>query len=175
MPVLRHGIPFLWLLRARKMVRTRKTNVLAVSFGAIAFCAIAISLASFWRFESSSLLSDFRAFYCAAQISMHGLDPYRQEPLYGCEAPQISPILWHAVGHVTDPAPLPPYALALFIPLSLLPFGAAAVVWTLVLAAAWLAVIVALRKMTGYPWSALVAAVLFAAAMSVSLGQLAPV
>jgi hypothetical protein len=142
---------------------------------AVAVCAIAFSLAAFWRFSSGSLLSDFRAFYCAGAISMHGLDPYRQEPLYSCEAHKVSAILWHAVGHVTDPAPLPPYALALFVPLSLLPFGAATVVWTLVLTAAWLAVIVALRKMTGYPWSALVAAVLFAAVMSVSLGQLAPV
>jgi glycosyl transferase family 87 len=142
---------------------------------AVAVCAIAFSLSEFWRFSSGTLLSDFRAFYCAGAISMQGLDPYRQEPLYSCEAQQASSILWHAAGHVTDPAPLPPYALALFAPLSLLPFGAAAIVWTLVLTAAWVSVIVALRRMTGYPWSALVATVLFAAIMSVSLGQLAPI
>jgi glycosyl transferase family 87 len=142
---------------------------------AVAVFAIAFSLWAFWRFSAGSLLSDFRAFYCAAQISSHGLDPYRQEPLYSCEARQVSPVLWHAAGNVTDPAPLPPYALALFIPLSLLPFSAAAVLWTLVLTAAWVAVVVALRIMTGYSWSALTAAVLFAAAMSVSLGQLAPI
>ncbi|HMF29466.1 MAG TPA: glycosyltransferase family 87 protein [Candidatus Cybelea sp.] len=142
---------------------------------AVAICAIVFSLVAFWRFSSGSLLSDFRAFYCAGQLSLHAIDPYRQEPLYSCEARQVAPILWHAVGHVTDPAPLPPYALALFVPLSLLPFAVAAVTWTLVLVAAWVAVIVALRILTGYPWSALVAAVLFAATMSLSLGQLAPV
>lgn len=157
------------------MATPRKADLGQLVFGVFALGAIVFSLVAFWRFSSGSLLSDFRAFYCAGQLSMHGFDPYRQEPLYSCEAQPVSPILWHAVGHVTDPAPLPPYALALFVPLSLLPFGAAAFAWTLVLAAAWISVVTALRIMTGYRWSVLIAAGLFAAMMSLSLGQLAPV
>jgi hypothetical protein len=142
---------------------------------ALAGVAIAASLISFWHFSSGTLLSDFRAFYCAGGLSMHGLDPYRQEPLYTCEARIVSPILWHAAGHVTNPAPLPPYALAIFVPLSLMAYGVAAALWTLVIVASWLTVVVALRIMTGYSWSVLAAAVVFAAAMSLSLGQIAPI
>jgi hypothetical protein len=142
---------------------------------AAAVGAIGLSLFAYSRFLSGSLLSDFHAFYCAGRLSVHGIDPYRQEPLYSCEATAGSPVLWRAVGHVTDPAPLPPYALALFVPLTLLPYGLAAIVWSLALAGSWFGAIVALRIMTGYSWPLLAAAFIFPAAMSLSLGQIAPV
>jgi len=62
-----------------------------------------------------------------------------------------------------------------FVPLSHLSFGAAALLWIAILASAWVAVVVALRTITGYSWSLLAACFTFAAMMSLSLGQLSPI
>jgi hypothetical protein len=142
---------------------------------ALSVSAIGFSVIQFWQFSSGALLSDFRGFYCAGHLAAEGIDPYRQEPLYSCEAAQSVPLLWHAVGHVTDPAPLPPYSLAVFVPLGLLSFRAAALLWIAILTIAWGAVVVALRTMTGYSWGLLAACFAFAAMMSLSLGQLSPI
>lgn len=142
---------------------------------AVALCAIVLSLWQFGRFSSGTLLSDFRAFYCAADLARRGTDSYRQEPLYRCEAQLPSPIFWHAEGNVTDPAPLPPYALAVFVPLSLLPYGFAAAAWSGSLLGAWAVVVVVCKRLTGYSWMLCGYLFLFAAMMSVSLGQIAPV
>lgn len=153
---------------------TAGARVLAIFVMALTICAIAFSLWQFWLFSSGGLLSDFRAFYCAGRLAGQGVDPYRQEPLYSCEAEPASPLLWRAVAHVTDPAPLPPYALAVFVPLSRLPLGVAAVVWTAVLCCAWILVALACRAVTQQSWRVCVASIAFAAMMSLSLGQIAP-
>jgi hypothetical protein len=142
---------------------------------ALSVSAIGFSVTQFWQFSSGALLSDFRGFYCAGQLAAEGANPYRQEPLYSCEAAQPLPLLWHASGHVTDPAPLPPYSIAVFVPLSQLPLRTAALLWIAILASAWVAVVVALRTMTGYSWSLLAGCFTFAAMMSLSLGQLSPI
>jgi len=66
---------------------------------------------------------DFRVGYCAAEAARHGQDPYLVEPLRACE---------HRVGlEPSEPAwsvtplPLPSYAIAMFVPLSWLPFALA--------------------------------------------------
>jgi hypothetical protein len=141
---------------------------------ALTLLVVGSSLWGFWRFQQGQLLSDFGAFYCAGRLAGQGLDPYRQEPMYSCESEPASPLLARATGHVTDPAPLPPYALALFVPLSRLPLEQAALLWTTLLAAAWTAIAFVLRALTGYRWGALLAAIAFAAMMSLSLGQIAP-
>ena len=83
--------------------------------------------------------------------------------------------LWRADANVTDPAPLPPYALALFVPLTLLPYAAAATLWSLLLFGAWVAVVFACRTLARASWALCGAALIFAAMMSISLGQIAPV
>ncbi len=70
---------------------------------------------------------DFRVVYCGAEALRTGKDPYTVEPLRSCE---------HRVGRepgepewAVTPLPLPGYAIALFVPLSLLPFVAAKALW----------------------------------------------
>jgi hypothetical protein len=140
----------------------------------LAVCAILFSLYAFMRFSSGNLLSDFRGFYCAAGLERQGIDSYRQEPLYRCEAQSTLPAMWRASGNVTDPAPLPPYALAVFVPLSLLPYAGAAALWSVLLLCAWLLVAVCMRRLAGVSWTVAVCSLVFAAMMSVSLGQIAP-
>ena len=61
-----------------------------LSLSIAALFAILFSLWQFERFSYGTLLSDFRAFYCAADLARQGIDPYRQEPLYSCEARPIA-------------------------------------------------------------------------------------
>ncbi|HEY6450482.1 MAG TPA: hypothetical protein VIX60_07375, partial [Candidatus Cybelea sp.] len=72
------------------------------------------------------LMGDFRAFYCAARVVSHAGDPYRTEPLRSCETSIGSQRFFEKNPGVTIPAPLPAYAIATLVPLSLLPFGVAA-------------------------------------------------
>jgi hypothetical protein len=150
------------------------SRIAGAAFAMVALYAVAFSLWQFSHFSSGTLLSDFRAFYCAAQLQIRGIDPYRQGPLYRCEAAPTAAVLWRATGNVTDPAPLPPYTIAAFIPLQRLPFGVAALVWTGILIFAWAVVALVLRRITGYSWTVLCACLFFGAMMSVSLGQIAP-
>ena len=156
------------------MSKPLSSRIAGAAFAMVAISAVAFSLWQFSRFSSGTLLSDFRAFYCAAQLQSRGIDPYRQEPLYRCEAAPTVAVLWHATGNVTDPAPLPPYTIAAFIPLQRLPLGGAALVWTGILICAWAVVAIALRRITGYSWIVICACLFFGAMMSVSLGQIAP-
>ncbi len=71
---------------------------------------------------------DFGVLYCGERVASAHADPYRTEPLRTCE---------HAGAHDTALAPtwqvtpfaLPGYAIALFAPLGVLPFGAASLCW----------------------------------------------
>ncbi|HEY1656322.1 MAG TPA: glycosyltransferase family 87 protein [Candidatus Tumulicola sp.] len=156
------------------MINSAASRILAAIVTALTAFAIIFSLWHFWSFSSGTFLSDFRAFYCAGHLAREGIDPYRQEPLYGCEATAPSNLLWRATGQVTDPAPLPPYALAIFVPIALLPISVAAVVWTIILACAWILVAVACRTLTKHSWLICFASIAFAAMMSLSLGQISP-
>ncbi|GAC1589781.1 MAG: hypothetical protein NVS3B28_16160 [Candidatus Velthaea sp.] len=71
---------------------------------------------------------DFLAFWCGARAVISGLNPYLNQPLHACEIAQ-SPAFFLQYPNVSVPAPLPPYALALFTPLSLLPYVVARAVW----------------------------------------------
>jgi hypothetical protein len=100
--------------------------------------------------DTSGYALDFRVIYCGAEAERQGHDPYLVEPLRTCE---------HRIGKeygepdwAVTPLPLPSYAIAAVVPLTLLPFGAAKIAWiailllSLALAAASLAAIV--RKPT---------------------------
>lgn len=156
------------------MTSSAASRIFAAAVTALTAFAILFSLWHFWGFSSGTFLSDFRAFYCAGHLASQGIDPYRQEPLYSCEATVPSAILWRATAHVTDPAPLPPYALGIFVPLSFLPIGVAAVLWTIILGCAWILVAVTCRALTGLSPRICFASIAFAAMMSLSLGQISP-
>jgi hypothetical protein len=92
---------------------------------------------------------DFAAFYCAGEAMVQHADPYRAMPLGACErrVSRNGPI---AAGAVI-PAPLPPYALAAFAPLSRLSFPLAQQVFDLLSIAAFAISALLLRSMTRRP------------------------
>ncbi len=120
--------------------------------------------------------TDFSAFYCAGDTIRAGADPYRAEPLGTCER-RPRPANFHVgVRNLTWPAPLPPYALALFVPLSALPYGVAVFMWVAVLFGSLAITIEAMHRASALPRVALFAA--FAPIDcygSLYLGETAPV
>jgi hypothetical protein len=107
------------------------------------------------------VMGDFRAFYCAADVMRTGADPYLIEPLRSCEAAAGPPAEPAFLRSVALPAPLPPYALVLFVPLAMLPFPAAALVYGVILIAAMTAAVALFARLTGV--RAFVIALAFAA------------
>lgn len=105
------------------------------------------------------LMVDFRAYYCAALTQREGANPYFVQPLHACESTTTAPY-YRPPNNVTVPAPYPPYVLAFLAPLTLLPFGAAAILWWLLLAVALGLSAYALAQITRQPvlvaWAALV-------------------
>jgi len=124
----------------------------------------------------TAILGDFNAFYCAGRALAQGADPYRAEPLGRCERTARPAPLKVSQPGLAMPAPLPPYALAPFRVLAPLPYIAAAVIWIFLSALAVGAAVVAMRRLTGLPWVALVAAfALGDGYATLCLGQVAPV
>ena len=95
------------------------------------------------------LMGDFRAFYCAGAVIAQGANPYLEEPLRTCEAQAGPPSEPAFLLRVAVPAPLPPYALLPFVPVSRLPFPVAAVLYGLLLIAAMSAAVALFVRVTG--------------------------
>lgn len=155
---------------------SRQRFVFTATCAAVALAAI-FSLAS----RDPSLgravaKSDFRAFYCAGYAARDGDDPYRAAPLAACERTRVGPPAGVRFDPATpDPAPLPPYAIAVLEPLSGLPFLAAAVIWwsALVLAIAATALIVA--RLTGLALPVVVVALTGTEIVAcIAFGQIGP-
>lgn len=119
---------------------------------------------------------DFRAFYCAAGVALHHGNPYNDEPLHSCERALPTGGLGSFSKTTTLPAPVPGYAIAFFIPLSLLPFTAASHLWTFLLYVAIGISIVCLAQLTGLTLATAVAAFLLSlCAASIGLGESVPI
>ncbi len=120
------------------------------------------------------LMVDFRAYYCASLAQRAEMNPYFVQPLHDCERSTPAPY-YRAPPNVTVPAPYPPYVLALLAPLTFLPFGAAAIVWWILLAFAGALAVYALARVSGEPllvsWAALA---LSMGLTSFSSGNIAP-
>lgn len=95
------------------------------------------------------LMGDFRAFYCAGSAIAHGANPYLEEPLRSCEQTAGPPAEPEFLWPVALPAPLPPYALLLFVPFALLPFPLAAACYAALLIASMTLAVALLRQVTG--------------------------
>ncbi|HEV3152350.1 MAG TPA: glycosyltransferase 87 family protein [Candidatus Baltobacteraceae bacterium] len=149
----------------------RKTAV----FAAVVFAALAayeIVAAS----RAHMLLGDFRAFYCAGSAVLHGRDPYAAASLYACERASAPFGLYGSPANLAVPAPLPGYALLLFVPLAALPYLGASVLWTIVLAAACGACVAALSHLVGRSVAAIVPVLAPALAIvALPYGQLAAI
>ena len=104
------------------------TLALLAAFGAVLLIVLAVH-----PLRENGL--DFQAFYCGAKVLGAHANPYLNQPLHDCEKAG-SPAFFALYPNVTVPAPLPPYALAAFLPLTLLPFAAAKALWFVALVAA---------------------------------------
>ena len=146
--------------------------------GAIVVVAalVALALQAEVVTRTGFLMGDFRAFYCAAAVASHGANPYHTQPLHDCEvAIGVNRFFENNPG-VTIPAPLPGYAIAMLVPLSLLPFWVAAGLWAAVLLAAWAACVFALARFADVSWEvALAIWSLSLGAISLPFGEVVPV
>jgi hypothetical protein len=95
------------------------------------------------------LMGDFRAFYCAGKVTAQGANPYLTEPLRSCEATAGPPAEPAFLRPVALPAPLPPYALVLFVPLAQLPFPVAALCYGALLIASTILAVALFARVTG--------------------------
>ncbi len=121
-------------------------------------------------------VSDFGAFYCAALVHREGSDPYLLGPMKDCELARVygpSGSSYSQHGGV-DPAPLPPYALAIFGPFTYLPYRAAGLLWLGLLVAATFAGAFALTRLTGHPYWITLAFLGLGAGGSFAFGQPQP-
>lgn len=83
-----------------------------------------------------AVFSDYRAFWCAGSVLLHGGDPYRTAMLLACERAPVNAALYVPPAHVALPAPLPLYGLLGFVPFAMLPYALASLLWIVILAAA---------------------------------------
>ncbi len=102
----------------------------ARSFAAVAFFAAITLAVSHEAIAHSAFAGDFRAFYCAGELARHAVFSYSEPAIAACEQRAAGPWFFTASASLVYPAPLPGYAVALFVPLSLLSFGAASLLWS---------------------------------------------
>jgi Glycosyltransferase family 87 len=94
---------------------------------------------------------DFNAAYCGIKVVAEGADPYRVEPLRGCEH-GATPTNDHTHDWIVVPAPLPGYTFALLRPLTQLPYEAAKTAWVLLGVASLLIASFCAARVTALPW-----------------------
>lgn len=120
--------------------------------------AVAALLLLVWEFHvisnAGAFLGDFRAFACAGAAVAHGQNPYAAASLYACERTPMPLGLYHALAGVAVPAPLPGYAMLLFIPFGVLPYLPACALWVLVLVASSILAFVTLARLLHRPLDA---------------------
>ena len=109
------------------------------------------------RYPTQFVGGDIQAFWCGGAMLLLHANPYVNQPLHACEALH-SLRFYAAYPNVTTPAPLPPYALALFAPLSLIPYPQARTLWWIMLVIAAFAVGGGIAKLTGIPTITAIAA-----------------
>ncbi|MGH7729224.1 MAG: hypothetical protein ACREM2_10630, partial [Vulcanimicrobiaceae bacterium] len=118
---------------------------------------------------------DFRAFYCGARAVARGADPYRVQPMWGCQGRAAASEGLQIDGRHVLPAPLPPYALVVLAALAPLPFANAAALWFALTVAFVIATAIVLQRVTRLAprWVvlALLVSDLFA---SIVIGQIVP-
>jgi hypothetical protein len=120
----------------------------------LAFLALLLwaSIFSFYfseDFVRRQPIGAFGAFYCGAVVLRTGADPYRTEPLRSCER-KLPGYNAYRIDGAVEPVPLPGYAVAAFMPLSLLSFKAAFLLFSFLSIAATLIAAAALSKVTGF-------------------------
>ena len=136
---------------------------------------LGMAIGLFVLFRPAGVLGvDFSAFWCGARALAQHADPYLNQPLHDCEAAAV-PAFFSKYPNLTVPAPLPPYALALFGPLAWLPFPAARALWWVLLAGCALLAGTGIARFSDMPAYPAIAAAGFALlAPAFVHGELAP-
>jgi hypothetical protein len=100
--------------------------------GLLAAVMVALLAAQLRAQEYTQFFIDFKVPYCAAQVMLHGADPYRFGALTVCEhtvaVPPYVPAL-RASDPTLEPPPIPPYEMLPFLALARLPFAVALALW----------------------------------------------
>lgn len=120
-----------------------RSRAAAAAVAALLLLAWQLHLAS----RVGSLFGDFRAFACAGAAVANGANPYAADALYACERAPMPLHLYHALAGVAVPAPLPGYALAIFVPFGILPYVVACVLWIAVLLASAILCVLGLQRL----------------------------
>ena len=119
-------------------------------------------------------LYDFADFYCAGEALDRGFDPYRYEPLHGCEHAVNQSTAYRTDRARTIPAPLPPYDFPPLMFLARLSYASARIVDACAIVAA-VAVAVVLLAMLEIPLDVAAAALAFPAGyVLLAAGQVVP-
>jgi hypothetical protein len=111
-----------------------KSRLAASARGAVLTALAALLI--LWQLRdgrNAAFFGDFRAFYCAAHALVQGANPYAASSLYACERMPEPFGLARAFAGMVIPAPLPGYAILVFVPLSALTYPAACVAWLAIL------------------------------------------
>lgn len=138
------------------MLIDRDRLILGGTFGTLGALAFAL-LINLWIHPMRENGLDFQAFYCGAKALAAHASPYLNQPLHDCERSN-SPAFFALYPNVTIPAPLPPYALGLFIPLSALPYALAKALWFATMLASTALVVLLIAKLARMPVSIALAA-----------------
>jgi hypothetical protein len=126
------------------------------------------------QFVAVAPMGGFAAFTCGGQAVGEHRNPYLVEPLLTCER-ALPPYHYDATGTV-EPAPLPPFVLAAFIPLARLPFNVAFVLFALLQIAAIAAAVWALDRLTNFGVPFIGAALLITALFrNIGFGEVPPI
>lgn len=159
--------------RASRAFFKASPSVTAALVAALALSLLAYEVRGFSSVHEA--LADFHAFYCAGSALAHGADPYRTAALSPCERVREPWGFYSASADVVLPAPLPPYAIALFAAFSPLSYPLAALLW---LAASIGAVLAAgciyVRSMRVAPLAVAAMLLLPAAVLWLPFGELGP-
>ncbi len=117
---------------------------------------------------------NFQAFWCGARVLFEHSNPYLNEPLHACEASH-SPDFFVRYPNMTIPAPLPGYALVLFMSLAWLPYTVARAIWCLILVASTVTIGNNISKLSSMPLiTAFAASGLAVGGSALVFGSLAP-
>ena len=131
-----------------------------------------------WQFGVASPFTDpldFRAFYCAGAAVDQGRNPYRVEPDRSCQWKVLAAAGLPSRDPLVLPAPFPPYAIAAFAALALLPYRLATALWFSLNLVALFASIALVNRLCGVrPWIVGLSLFFSAGLVCLSLGQPVP-
>jgi hypothetical protein len=156
--------------------RAARVALIGAAIACFAFALSRVALVAFPRTEAMIAEPiDFLAFDCAARVGATRADPYLAEPLRSCESAAIAESGVIAVPDLVVPAPLPPYALAVFAVFAPFSFRDASALWFALSLVAAGGTIVLLAKLTKAPvWLAAVVVLTADVLASIPIGQIVP-